>query len=81
MKLIPEGRQPRRIDLYHEELELYGQRVNCIMIYDLNSQRLIDAGYDEQDDQLSRIELEANERIVGVKSKVLADRPAAHLDI
>ena len=27
----------RRIDCYHEELEQYGQRVNCIMVYDKNS--------------------------------------------
>lgn len=71
----------RRIDLYHEELEFYGRRVNCIMFYDKNSQRLLDAGYDEQDDKLTSCSLEADERIVGVKSRVLIDRPAAHLDI
>ena len=70
-----------RIDLYHEELEFYGRRVNCIMLYDKNSQRLLDAGYDEQDDKLTSFPLEADECIVGVKSRVLVDRPAAHLDI
>jgi hypothetical protein len=81
LRMISEERIARRIDLYHEELELYGERVNCIMVYDKNSQRLLDAGYDEQDDKVSRIDLEADERVVGVKSRVLSDRPAAHLDI
>lgn len=35
LKMI--GGEARRIDCYHEELEQYGQRLNCIMVYDKNS--------------------------------------------
>ena len=51
------------------------------MMYDQNQQRLLDAGYDEQDDKLTQISVGQDERVVGVKSRVFIDRPAAHLDI
>ena len=62
-------------------MEFFGNRVNCIMMYDKISQRILDAGYDEENDKISVVHIEQDERIVGVRSKVLEGKPAAHLDL
>ena len=74
-------RPVRRIDLYSEPVEGIGNRANCIMLYDKHAQRLVDAGYDEEDDKLMHYAVEEDEVIVGVESFVMKDRPAAHIDL
>ena len=74
-------RPVRRIDIYSEEMLEVGWRANCIMLYDKHAQRLLDAGYDEEGDRLIHEMLEEDERIVGVVSRVLIERPAAHVDL
>ena len=51
------------------------------MLYDKHAQRLVDAGYDEEDDKLMHYAVEEDEVIVGVESFVMKDRPAAHIDL
>lgn len=69
----------RRIDLYTETLNC-GQRLNCIMLYDKQAQRVCDAGYDEEGDKVTRIQLEEDELILGVRSRTLVGKPSAHVN-
>ena len=80
-KFIPEEKITRRVDIYTEIVQDYGSRTNCLMFYDKIAQRILDCGYDEQDDKLTHVMLEENERIVGIKSCIMNDRPAVHLDM
>ncbi len=51
------------------------------MLYDKIQQRLVDCGYDEQNDILTQITLQEDEFIVGVQSQVMKGKPAAHVDL
>ena len=42
---------------------------------------MLDAGMEDGPDRLTRVALEEGERIVGVQSRVLKDRPASHIDL